>query len=274
MPILSTGLLIAGAALSAAPIVANAFKSPAEKQAAELAKQQGERSQQLRNQLDRQGRPEMNAAVDRLNQLLSTNLGITDQERINAERGIDRSLSQGMSGVSSLGGGLRGLGAMTQGAGDAYGGMAAQNAQMQQANRLNLGQQLVGAEAQQEQFNELLPYLELRDEMQALEGASYENQYLAALAKTDRRNAMFQGIGGIGSSMMGLGGQFTNPSTVGTTKTINTGRVNPTAATISPQGFTQPLTTQQSVGNLPQNPMFNYGTNYGFNTPPIYNPNN
>lgn len=256
MPAITTGLLIAGgAALSAAPIIANAFESPAEKQARKLAEKQGTRSEELRNQLDRQGRPEMNASVDRLNQLLSTNLGVTDQERINAERGIDRSLSQGMSGVSSLGGGLRGLGAMTQGAGDAYGNMAAQNAQMQQANRLNLGQQLVRAEAQQEQFNELLPYLELRDEMQALEGASYENQYLAALAKTDRRNAMFQGIGGLGSSMMGLGGQMMmNPSTVETTKKINTG----------------------SVGNPPQNPMsmFNYDTNYGFNTPPTYNPNN
>lgn len=250
MPILSTGLLIAGAALSAAPIVANAFKSPAEKQAAELAKQQGERSQQLRNQLDRQGRPEMNAAVDRLNQLLSTNLGITDQERINAERGIDRSLSQGMSGVSSLGGGLRGLGAMTQGAGDAYGGMAAQNAQMQQANRLNLGQQLVGAEAQQEQFNELLPYLELRDEMQALEGASYENQYLAALAKTDRRNAMFQGIGGIGSSMMGLGGQFTNPSTVGTTTNVGGVTAGSTTQSTIPYApsFRYPNTAKQGFG--------------------------
>ena len=197
-------LALVGLATAAAPLVASAFKSPAEKQAERLAAEQKARVQQLRGTLGE--RPEMDARVNRLNQLMSGNLGITDAERQMAETNINRSLSQGTSGVSSLGGGLRQLGAMTQGAGDAFGNMAAESSRMEQANTLNLGQQLASAEGEAEMFNDIQPYMEQLAEIQALIGASEQNQYLAALTKSDRINSLFEGIGGLGSSLMGAAG--------------------------------------------------------------------
>lgn len=192
-------LAAVGLATSAVPMVASLFKSPAERQAERLAKEQADRARMLRESLG--DRPEMDATVQRLNQLMSGNLGITDAERTQAERGINRSLSQGTSGVSSLGGGLRNLGAMTQGASDAYGNIAAESSRLTQSNKLNLGTQLANAEGEAEMFNNIQPYLEQLAEIQALTGASEQNQYLAALGKTDRLNALYEGFGSAGANM-------------------------------------------------------------------------
>ena len=196
-------LAAVGLAASAAPLVGSMFKSPAEREAARLAGEQEARAKALRESLGE--RPEMDARVNRLNQLMSGNLGITDAERTQAERGINRSISQGTSGVSSLGGGLRNLGRMTQGAADAYGNIAAEGSRLEQSNRLNLGQQLAAAEGEAEYFNEITPYMEQLAEIQALTGAAEQNQYLAALSKTDRLNSLYEGIGGVGSSLFAAG---------------------------------------------------------------------
>jgi hypothetical protein len=202
---MAAGVLAAGAALSLAPIVASAFKSPAEKEAARLAEFQKNRAGELRNKLDANGRPIMDAEINRLNQLMSGNLGITDEAMQFAETGINRNVSQAMSGVSSLGGGLRQIGQVTQSANNALANLSAQDAQMTQANRLQLGTQLAGAEARAEAFNEIDPFMQMLTEAQALEGASFQNQYLAALQKSNRQAALWGGVGNFGSSMMGMG---------------------------------------------------------------------
>jgi hypothetical protein len=193
-----------GTAMSLAPVVASAFKSPAEKEAARIAEFQKNRATDLRGQLDAQGRPVMDAEVNRLNQLMSGNLGIADESMQFAETGINRNVSQGMSGVSSLGGGLRQLGQLSQDANNALAGLSAQDAQMRQTNQLNLGQQLGRAEQQAQNFNEIDPYMQMLTEAQALEGASFENQYLAALQKTNRQASMWEGIGAAGGEVAGL----------------------------------------------------------------------
>jgi len=202
---MAVGTLAAGAALSLVPIVASAFKNPAEKEAARVADFQKDRASDLRGQLDAQGRPIMDAEVNRLNQLMSGNLGIAEESMQAAETGIGRNVSQGMSGVSSLGGGLRQLGQLSQDANNALANLSAQDAQMRQSNKLALGQQLGRAEQQAQNFNEIDPYMQMLMEAQALEGASFDNSYLAALQKANRQASMFEGIGGLGSSVMGMG---------------------------------------------------------------------
>lgn len=241
MPIPLAALAIGGGVASLAPLVGSAFRSPAEKQASRLAGEQDARAKALREGLG--DRPIADAKVNRLNQLMAGNLGITDAERTAAERGINRSLSQTTSGVSSLGGGLRGLGQMTQAATDSYGNIAAESSRMTQANRLNLGQQLASAEAEAEYFNEITPYMEQLAEIQALEGAANENEYLAALSKTDRLNSLYEGIGQLGGSVAGAAVGMMNPSTLANFQNKLNGVKS---------GSTSPQGSNFIAGSLPQ----------------------
>lgn len=201
---IGTALLIGGAAAAAAPAVANMFKSPAEKQALQLAERQQGRLGEVRQELNAMGRPIMDAEVNRLNQVLAGNLGISDVERMQQERMTGRALGQATSGASSMAAGLRGLGSISQSAIDASADMAAQNALMERNNRLQLQRELAGAESRAEYYNEITPFEELRAEEMGLTNAIDQNQYLAALMKSDRRNEMWKGVGQLGESAMGF----------------------------------------------------------------------
>ena len=205
----ATGLLLAGAGMAAAPLVASAFKSPAERQALRLVEQQQGRLGDVRQELNAMGQPVMDAEVNRLNQILAGNLGISDTERAVQERNVNRALATGTSGASSLGARLRSLGANVQSSIDATTNLAARNAMMERQNELMINQQLAQAESRQEAFNEIRPFQELQAEAQGIEGAINQNQYLAALMRTNRQQQLLEGIGSLGSTAMSMA---VNPS--------------------------------------------------------------
>jgi len=199
-------MALIGAGMSLAPTIGSAFKSRSEKTAEGLSEEQRQRSDKLFGELDAQGRPIKRAEVDRLGALLGSDLGISAQERQAAERNIDRATSAGMSGVSSLGGGLRQLGGMTQTGQDAMADLSAQSGAIERGNIISISQMLSKAEAEAEQFNELLPFLEKREEAMSLLDASNQNQYLAAMMRDNRFNTMLGGVGDAGSSLMTFAG--------------------------------------------------------------------
>jgi hypothetical protein len=155
------------------------------------------RANQLKKELEREGRPEMRAEVDSLRELIEFREGIVEEARqlareglpeesfIMAQKGIDRAGANAMRESSSRRGGLATIGGISQMESDAtlqLAGMDAQARINQQQNvfsELNrLGETkniLAKALGEQEQFNELMPYMEKRGEMQALYGAGLQN---------------------------------------------------------------------------------------------------
>tara|TARA_R110000803_G_scaffold12293_4_gene35662 strand:+ start:94 stop:1089 length:996 start_codon:yes stop_codon:yes gene_type:complete len=136
-------------------------------------------------ELEEQGRPTMEAAVDRQREIAQiarryAQEGMPEAQRQMAEDNIARSQAQSLAGASSMGAGLRGLGGTQATTVNAYRGLAAQDAQMANNNRtqyLNSLGTLGGLEGQAEQYNTLLPYEQKLSEMQAMQAAALQNQW-------------------------------------------------------------------------------------------------
>ena len=155
------------------------------------------RANQLKKELEREGRPEMRATVDSLGELIQFRESIVEEARqlareglpeesfVMAQKGIDRAGANAMRESSSRRGGLSTIGGISQMESDATLQLASMDAQArinQQQNVFselnNLAQTkqlLASALGEQEQFNKLMPYMEKREEMQALLGAGIQN---------------------------------------------------------------------------------------------------
>lgn len=190
------------------------------------AQQQQAKAMQAEAELDALNRPKISAEVDRLGEVASlaeryAREGMPEAQRQAAADDIQRSQAMQLGAASGLGAGLRGLGGTQASTAQSYRNLAAQDAMMAQQNQAQylgaLGN-LAGAEARQEQFNEVDPYYEdfnrLYMEKQAMEGAALQNRFGAAnynLALQQQRNqATQQGIQDLSGSLTTLAGM---PST-------------------------------------------------------------
>lgn len=198
-----------GAAIAGGTALANnRNRKAAERQATKIAGQQQIAAANLNKQLQETERPQKTAMVDRLMEMYSGDLGVTEAQMQLAQENIARGSASALRDVSSLGGGLRNVGQIQGQAADASQQLAATDAQMEQANRLSIGQALAQAEAEAEAYNELLPYEQKLAEYQAMLGASQQNQMLAAQMRSDRAAQNTQAGMDIGGSLIGVSGSF------------------------------------------------------------------
>ena len=183
-------------------------RQAAERKANEIATLQAQRAGLLEQQLAATDRPQKTAMVDRLMEMYSGDLGVTEAQMQLAQENIARGSASALRDVSSLGGGLRNVGQIQGQAADASQQLAATDARMEQANRLSIGQALAQAEAEAEAYNELLPYEQKLAEYQSMLGASQQNQMLAANLEAQRATQNAQmGFDLLGAGI-GLGGAF------------------------------------------------------------------
>jgi hypothetical protein len=131
--------------------------------------------------------------------------GLTGQQRQLAQQDIQRTQATALRDVSSLGGGLRGVGTIQGQSADSMQQLAATDANLAQQGMLSAGQMLAGAEGEAEQYNALLPYEQLQQQYMSMLGASQQNQMLAANLQTQRGQQNMQMGMDIGGSLMGFG---------------------------------------------------------------------
>lgn len=149
-----------------------------------LALRQEKEADALKRQLDEQGRPIMEAQVNRQQEIADlaqryAREGMPTAQREYAQQNIQQQQSQALAGASSLGGGIRTIGNVTASTADMYRNLNAQDstiAQQNQGQYLNALNMLGAAEGQAEQYNMLDPYAQALANMQALQGASIQNQ--------------------------------------------------------------------------------------------------
>lgn len=206
--IAGTGALIAGGSA----LATRRNRKAAERQATKTAGQQLIAAAKLNKQLQETERPQKTAMVDRLMEMYSGDLGVTEAQMQLAQENIARGSASALRDVSSLGGGLRNVGQIQGQAADASQQLAATDAQMEQANRLSIGQALAQAEAEAEAYNQLLPYEQKLAEYQSMLGASQQNQMLAAQMISDRAAQNAQMGMDIGGSLIGIGGSLVGTS--------------------------------------------------------------
>lgn len=179
------------------------------------ASQQDIEAQKLKAELEAQGRPEMQAAVNRQRQITQmaegyAREGMPEAQRQMAADNIAGNQAAQLSAASSLGAGLRNLGQTQTSTAQSYRQLNAQDAMAAQANQQQYMAQLgnLGAlEGQAEGYNVLQPYAEKVAEMQALLGSSQQNQYNALNLDYQNQMASQQmAVDLFGSAMQG-GGQ-------------------------------------------------------------------
>lgn len=144
---------------------------------------QSAEAQRLQEELDAMGRPQMQAEVNRLQEVADISQrmareGMPEAQRQAAAADIQSAQAMQMGGASGLGAGLRGV----QGAGattaQAYRELAAADTQIARINQqqyLGALGALAGAESRAEAYNTLMPYEQKVAEMQALQGAGIQN---------------------------------------------------------------------------------------------------
>jgi hypothetical protein len=208
MSFLVAGAIIGGGALIAggSAIHGNRQAKKVEKKVQQQAGQQQIAAANTYNALQQQGRPEMNAQVDRLQSIYDlAQQGMPDEVRSNAEMNIAQSQSQALRDLGERGGGVRGAGMVQGQTNQAYRDLNSQDAQMRMNNTMQVGVQLARAEADAEFYNKLTPYEQMVQQYQALLGASQQNSMLATNMQAQRGQANAQVGMDIGGSIMGLG---------------------------------------------------------------------
>ena len=131
--------------------------------------------------------------------------GLTGQQRQLAQQDIQRTQATALRDMSSLGGGMRGVGTIQGQSADSMQQLAATDANLAQQGMLSAGQMLAGAEGEAEQYNTLLPYEQLQQQYMAMLGASQQNQMLGINMQTQRVQANAQAGMDVGGSLMSLG---------------------------------------------------------------------
>ena len=230
--IAGAGLLISGGSM----IASNRQAKNAEKHVRELAGQQQLAAANAYGQLQKQGRPEMSARRQRLESIYDiASQGLTGQQRQLAQQDIQRTQATALRDMSSLGGGMRGVGTIQGQSADSMQQLAAIDANLAQQGMLSAGQMLAGAEGQAEQYNKLLPYEQLQQQYMAMLGASQQNQMLAANLQTQQGQQNLQmgmdvagaGLGlamGNPSALMGLAGGGGSPQLNANNRVATTGK--------------------------------------------------
>lgn len=176
--------------------------------------QQGEdqaaQAEKLRLELEAQGRPQMQAALDRQRQITQmaegfAREGMPEAQRQMAQDNIAGNQAAQLSAASSMGAGLRNLGQTQTSTAQSYRQLNAQDAMAAQANQQQYMAQLGNQgmlEGQAEQYNQLLPYEQKVAEMQSLLGSSAQNQYGALNFDYQREQQRNQQL--MDASAMGL----------------------------------------------------------------------
>ena len=200
--IAGAGLLISGGSM----IASNRQAKKAEKHVRKLAGQQQLAAANTYGQLQEQGRPEMSARRQRLESIYDiASQGLTGQQRQLAQQDIQRTQATALRDMSSLGGGMRGVGTIQGQSADSMQQLAATDANLAQQGMLSAGQMLAGAEGEAEQYNKLLPYEQLQQQYMAMLGASQQNQMLGINMQTQRVQANAQAGMDVGGSLMSFG---------------------------------------------------------------------
>jgi len=178
------------------------------------ASQQDIQAQKLKAELEAQGRPDMQAAVNRQRQITQmaegyAREGMPEAQRQMAADNIAGNQAAQLSAASSLGAGLRNLGQTQTSTAQSYRQLNAQDAMAAQANQQQYMAQLgnLGAlEGQAEGYNVLQPYAEKTAEMQALMGSSQQNQYNALNFDYQQQLAQQQMMMDMTGSLLQMGG--------------------------------------------------------------------
>jgi hypothetical protein len=214
MSFIAASIIGAGALIAGGSALGNrSNRMASERQANKLAGQQQIAAARTYEKLQGQDRPEMSARQGRLQSIYDiASQGLTGQQRQLAQQDIQRTQATALRDVSSLGGGLRGVGTIQGQSADSMQQLAVQDAQLAQQGMLSAGQMLAGAEGEAEQYNKLLPYEQMVQQYQAMLGASQQNQMLAANLQTQRGQQNTQMGMDIGGSIMGAGIGIIDPA--------------------------------------------------------------
>jgi hypothetical protein len=181
-----------------------------------LSTEQQAEADRIKAELEAQGRPEMQAQVQRQQEIADmaqryAREGMPTAQRELAEGNIQQNAAQVLGGATSLGGGLRAAAGVQQSTANQYRGLNAQDAAMAQQNQgqyLNALGSLGQAEGQAEQYNKLLPYEQKLAEMQALRGSSIQNQQAALGFNYQDASNTYQSNMNLLGAGIGAAGQF------------------------------------------------------------------
>jgi len=163
----------------------------------DLTVQQLQRAGEIEKELNERGNPQMEANLNRQREITAlasryARQGMNEPQRQLATQDIERQQASAIQGASSLGAGLRNMGAVEASTAQRYRELGAQDATIAQQNQgqylrtlSNLGQ----AEAAAEQYNKLTPYERKLAEMQALRASSIQNQFAITQTGIDQGQA-------------------------------------------------------------------------------------
>lgn len=149
----------------------------------ELGQQQAEEARQLEAQIAAMGRPQMQAEVQRLQEIaditgMQARTGMPAAAMEAAQQNIERQQQASLAAATSLGGGMRSISGIGDTTAQQYRALNVQDVAAQQAAQqqyLGALGALAGAEARAEAYNVLTPYEQMVAQQQALEGASIQN---------------------------------------------------------------------------------------------------
>ena len=163
----------------------------------DLRLQQLQRSGEIEKELNERGNPQMEANLNRQREITAlasryARQGMNEPQRQLATQDIERQQASAIQGASSLGAGLRNMGAVEASTAQRYRQLGAQDASIAQQNQgqyLQALSSLGQAEAAAEQYNKLTPYERKLAEMQALRASALQNQFAITQAGIDQGQA-------------------------------------------------------------------------------------
>jgi hypothetical protein len=149
----------------------------------ELGQQQAAEARQLEAQIAAMGRPQMQAEVQRLQEIadvtgMQARTGMPAAAMEAAQQNIERQQQASLAAATSLGGGMRSISGIGDTTAQQYRALNVQDVAAQQAAQqqyLGALGALAGAEGRAEAYNVLTPYEQMVASQQALEGASIQN---------------------------------------------------------------------------------------------------
>lgn len=180
------------------------------------AESQSAKAEELFAELDAQGRPVMEAQVQRQTEIAElaqrfAREGMPEAQREAAMADIQNNQMTQLSAAGSLGGGLRGLGGAQASTAQQYRQLNAQDsaiAQQNQGQYLNSLSALGQAEANAEQYNTLLPFEQKSAEARAYEAAALGTQYQSLYFPYQDASQRQQTAADITGTTIGAAGQI------------------------------------------------------------------
>lgn len=172
----------------------------------------------LKKQLETEGRPVMNEAFDTYQEAndlakIYARRGMPEEAHERAVTNIERTTSNAINAASSRGAGMNEIGSIYGNAISGFSDLASKDAMIEQNNvdrYLATFNPLAEAAGQKEYYNELLPYEQKVQQMQAFLGAGINNQMNANLFDYQDSTNQQQQFVNLAGATVGTGGTATS----------------------------------------------------------------